>query len=215
LPWRNCRNHPVHGALAEISDGVTILTASTAEQYADEENGAGVFTSLFVDALGGAAANLVGEVTPRGRLRSRRSVTRLLGAATVFKTNVKRFVSLRKVRPPLELNDLQRISEFFQTAGFQYQLDPSYEPERQSMALTEAPDVPPPDPRKTQFSRYFKNTIVGFLWSGGRAAHVACGNAEETERPYRTRRTLSKVGGKGIDMIPQWRDSRRRVRRII
>jgi hypothetical protein len=176
-------NHPVHGALAEISDGVTILTASTAEQYADEENGAGVFTSLFVDALGGAAANLVGEVTPRGRLRSRRSVTRLLGAAAVFKTNVKRFVSLRKVRPPLELNDLQRISEFFQTAGFQYQLDPSYEPERQSMALTEAPDVPPPDPRKTQFSRYFKNTIGSALWSGGRAAHVACGNAEQNCTP--------------------------------
>src|SRR5690554_2618260 len=32
--------------VAEIGDGVTILTASTAEQYATEENGAGVFTSL-------------------------------------------------------------------------------------------------------------------------------------------------------------------------
>ena len=42
--------------VAEISDGVTILTASTAEQYATEENGAGVFTSLLVDALGGAMA---------------------------------------------------------------------------------------------------------------------------------------------------------------
>ena len=26
--------------------------------------GAGVFTTLFVDALGGAAANLIGDVTP-------------------------------------------------------------------------------------------------------------------------------------------------------
>lgn len=30
--------------VAEISDGVTILTASTAEQYATEEDGSGVFT---------------------------------------------------------------------------------------------------------------------------------------------------------------------------
>ena len=56
-------DHPTHAEMAEISDGVTILTASTAEQYASEENGQGVFTSLLVDALGGAAANLVGDVT--------------------------------------------------------------------------------------------------------------------------------------------------------
>ncbi|EUD07282.1 caspase family protein [Providencia alcalifaciens] len=86
--------------VAEISDGVTILTASTAEQYATEENGAGIFTSLFVDALGGAAANLVGDITPGGVYAH---VDQSLGPwaqRPVFKTNVKRFVSLRKVRPP-------------------------------------------------------------------------------------------------------------------
>lgn len=51
-------------SVAEIKEGTTILTASTAEQYATEENGAGVFTRLLVDALGGAAGNLVGEITP-------------------------------------------------------------------------------------------------------------------------------------------------------
>ena len=51
--------------VAEISDGVTILSASTAEQYATEENGAGVFTNLLVDALGGAAGNLVGDEVRR------------------------------------------------------------------------------------------------------------------------------------------------------
>jgi uncharacterized caspase-like protein len=51
---------------AEITNGVTILTASTAEQYALETpgGGSGVFTSLLVDALNGAAANLVGDITP-------------------------------------------------------------------------------------------------------------------------------------------------------
>jgi hypothetical protein len=39
---------PNGGAQAELSDGLTILTASTAEQYASEENGSGVFTNLLV-----------------------------------------------------------------------------------------------------------------------------------------------------------------------
>ena len=43
---------------------MTILTASTKEQDASEKNGSGVFTTLFVDALNGAATNLVGDVTP-------------------------------------------------------------------------------------------------------------------------------------------------------
>ncbi len=133
-------------SVAEISDGVTILTASTAEQYATEENGAGVFTSLLVDALGGAAANLVGDVTPGGVYAH---IDQSLGPwaqRPVFKTNVKRFVSLRKVAPPLELADLRRISELFPSAGFAYQLDPTYEPERLETKSTTPCSIPAPDP---------------------------------------------------------------------
>lgn len=165
-------NHPTHTAVAEISDGVTILTASTAEQYADEENGAGVFTGLLVDALGGAAANLVGEVTPGGVYAH---VDQSLGPwaqRPVFKTNIKRFVSLRKVRPPLELADLQRISEFFPEAGFQYQLDPSYEPERPDNKTVEPIDAPPPDPKKNAiFAILQKYNRVGLLVPEG-APHM-------------------------------------------
>ncbi|MDD2917479.1 caspase family protein [Rhodoferax sp.] len=132
--------------VTEISDGVTILTASTAEQYATEEDGAGVFTSLLVDALGGAAANLVGDVTPGGVYAH---VDQSLGPwaqRPVFKTNVKRFVSLRKIPPPFELAELRRISEFFPTPGFQFQLDPTYEPERHESWATNPQGIPPPDP---------------------------------------------------------------------
>jgi len=132
--------------VAEISDGVTILTASTEEQYATEENGAGVFTSLFVDALGGAAANLVGDVTPGGVYAH---VDQSLGPwaqRPVFKTNVKRFVSLRKVQPSLELSELRRISELFPNSGYQFQLDPTYEPERHETWTTDPQEIPAPDP---------------------------------------------------------------------
>lgn len=122
--------------VSELSDGMTILTASTADQYATEEDGSGVFTSLFVDALGGAAANLVGAVTPGGIYAH---IDQSLGPwaqRPVFKTNVKSFVSLRQVQPPIELADLRRIAEFFPAAGAEFPLDPSYEPES---------DAPNPD----------------------------------------------------------------------
>lgn len=132
--------------IAEISDGVTILTASTAEQYASEENGEGVFTSLLVDALGGAASNLVGDVTPGGVYAH---VDQSLGPwaqRPVFKTNVKRFVSLRKVQPWMELAELRRITEFFPTSGYQFQLNPTYEPERHETWATDPKGIPAPNP---------------------------------------------------------------------
>jgi hypothetical protein len=114
---------------AVLSEGLTILTASTKDQYATEQNGRGLFTTLFVDALSGGAANLVGEISPGGIYAY---IDKSLGAweqRPVFKTNVKNFVSLRKVQPPIQLSDLQRIAEFFPNAGFQFPLDPSFEPE--------------------------------------------------------------------------------------
>jgi hypothetical protein len=132
--------------VAEINEGVTILTASTAEQYATEVAGVGVFTSLLVDALGGAAANLVGDVTP-GSIYAH--VDQSLGPwaqRPVFKTNVQRFVSLRKVQPPLELAELRRISEFFPNPGYQLQLDPTYEPERHESWAKNPQGIPAPDP---------------------------------------------------------------------
>lgn len=134
--------------VAEISEGVTILTASTEKQYANEINGSGVFTTLLVDALGGAAANLVGDVTP-GSVYAH--IDQSLGAwaqRPVFKTNVTSFVSLRRVQPSLELGDLRRIADLFPEPGFEYQLDPSFEPER-SEADKNAPNYIPPNPERT------------------------------------------------------------------
>jgi Caspase domain len=121
-------NHPINEEVSEISEGVTILTASTKGQYAAEINGGGVFTGLLLDALGGAAANLVGQVTPGGVYAHIDQSLGTWSQRPVFKTNVKRFVSLRQVQPPLPLADLRRIAEFFPDIGFEYQLDPSFEP---------------------------------------------------------------------------------------
>lgn len=63
------------------------------------------------------------------RVRARGSVPWSLGATAVFKTNVRQFVSLRKVNPPIDPGDLRRIAEFFPKRGSEFQMDPPFEPE--------------------------------------------------------------------------------------
>jgi hypothetical protein len=131
--------------LTELSDGTTILTASTAEQYASEANGSGLFTTLFVDALNGAAANLVGDITPGSVYAHIDQSLGEWGQRPVFKTNVETFVSLRKVSPAITRAELRRLSEFFPAPGFLFPLDPSFEPE-----LTGRPEgAALPDPINT------------------------------------------------------------------
>lgn len=132
--------------VAELSEGLTILTASTEDQYASEENGEGVFTSLLIDALGGAAANLIGEITP-GSVYAH--IDQSLGSweqRPVFKTNVKTFVSLRTVPPPIPLSELQRITEFFPFRGAEFKLDPTFEPRDEGRT----PEMPPADPKNNE-----------------------------------------------------------------
>ncbi|WP_437962700.1 caspase family protein (plasmid) [Sorangium sp. So ce119] len=156
---------PESQAVAEIKEGMTILTASTADQYAMEVpgGGAGVFTSLFVDALGGAAANLVGDVTP-GSVYAH--IDQSLGPwaqRPVFKTNVKTFVSLRKAAAPIPLADLQALATHFPRPDYNLPLDPSFEPERSAEQLAD-PNFPRPDPRKTAvftvLQKYAKVNLV-------------------------------------------------------
>ncbi len=122
-------NLPSSEGLAGLSEGLTILTASSADQYASEENGGGVFTSLLVDALQGGAANLTGDITP-GSVYAH--IDQSLGAweqRPIFKTNVRKFVSLRRTTPPIQLNELRKIAELFPAQDYEFKLDPSFEPE--------------------------------------------------------------------------------------
>jgi len=121
-------NFSAKGDTAFINEGVSILTASRKDQYSVDEGDGSTFTKLFVDALSGAAANLLGEVSP-GSVYAH--IDQSLGAwkqRPIFKTNVKNFVSLRKVQPPISLLELKKIVDLFDDS-FEFKLDPSFEPE--------------------------------------------------------------------------------------
>jgi hypothetical protein len=111
-----------------LSEGLTILTASSETQYAIEENGSGVFTSLMVDALNGSASNLVGEITP-GSVYAH--IDQSLGPweqRPIFKTNVKSFTSLRKVQAPIPISELKEIVNLFPKKDEPFKLNPTFEP---------------------------------------------------------------------------------------
>lgn len=115
-------------AFSRIAEGVTILTSCSEKQYAIEENGNGVFTSLLIDALYGGASNLLGEVTP-GSVYAH--IDQSLGPwdqRPVFKTNVKAFISLRKNSAPIELDNLRAVTELFKSCSDELKLNSSYEP---------------------------------------------------------------------------------------
>jgi hypothetical protein len=153
-------DNPIAPQFAELSDGMTILTASTEEQYANEDNGSGVFTGLFVDGLHGAAGNLVGDVTP-GSVYAH--IDQSLGPwqqRPVFKTNVQAFVSLRKVQPPIPLDDLRRLPEFFPKPGFEFQLDPSFEPEETGRPAGALPPNPANTVRFAVLQKYNRVNLV-------------------------------------------------------
>ena len=130
---------PLKPGVSEVTEGMTILTASRADETAGEVDGAGIFTDLLLDALGGAAANLTGDVTP-GSVYAHidQSLGPWGGQRPVFKTNVSGFVSLRKVQPPIDPDILRGLPQLFPEHGFQLQLDPSFEPELPSEGVNPA-----------------------------------------------------------------------------
>lgn len=161
-------DRPTMPGVTELVTGMTILTASAANQYALENQkggkAGGVFTNLLCDALEGAAANLVGDVTP-GSVYAHidQSLGPWAGQRPLFKTNVQTFVSLRKAASPIPLTDLLALATHFPTEGYVLQLDPSYEPER-SEEQKHDPTIPPPDPAKNAvfavLQKYAKVNLV-------------------------------------------------------
>ena len=113
--------------LAQLSEGLSVLTASRDSESALEIGGAGVFTSLVIDALQGGAADLRGNITP-GSLYA--YVDEALGVwdqRPIFKTNVSSFASLRKLQPKIPFETMRNITVYFTTPEAEHKLNPSYE----------------------------------------------------------------------------------------
>ena len=115
------------GGVAQLSEGLTVLTASRDSEAAMEKDGSGVFTQLVVEAFQGGAADLRGHITP-GSIYA--YVDQALGPwdqRPIFKTNVTQFTSLRTVSPQVPPETLRKLVAYFPTPQDEHALDPRYE----------------------------------------------------------------------------------------
>ncbi|NLE02760.1 MAG: caspase family protein, partial [Fibrobacter sp.] len=115
--------------IAAVGTGVTILTSCHRSETAGEVNGHGIFTSILIDGLYGSSADICGRITPASLYSH---VDQTLGPweqRPLYKANVQTFVTLRQVSPRISLECLRRLPTYFPTPGYEFPLDPSYEPD--------------------------------------------------------------------------------------
>jgi hypothetical protein len=110
-----------------ISKGVTILTASRDSESAVEVNGQGIFTALLLQALNGGASDLRGSITPGSMYAYIDQALGPWNQRPVFKTNVSEFIHLRTINPPIPLETLRKITNYFKSPEEKYLLNPSHE----------------------------------------------------------------------------------------
>lgn len=120
--------------LTEIGDGVTILTACRKTETATEIGGKGLFTSLLMEALSGNAADLLGYITPGSIYAYIDKALGLWGQRPVFKTNITRFVPLRKTNPQVDVRIIRNLRKYFSSEDAEFGLNPSFE-------YTNSPDI--------------------------------------------------------------------------
>lgn len=154
---------PGQRGFSEIAEGVTILTASTEKQTAGDTSGGGVFTNLLIDALEGSACNLLGEITPGSIYAHIDQSLGEFGQRPMFKTNVQKFIALRRVIPPINPDYLRRILELFPSRDYFFALDPTFEPERNELQLKDK-SIPAPNPVNTAIFAILQDYVkVGLL----------------------------------------------------
>lgn len=115
------------GNIAQIADGVTILTASRDNEFAIECNGSGIFTSLLLEGLSGSACDLMGNITLANLYSYIDSALGAWDQRPIFKTNVSRFAPIKKVDPLIDICILRRICNYFPEASYKFKLNPSFE----------------------------------------------------------------------------------------
>jgi len=119
---------------ALIGPGVTILTSCNEGERSKEGHGHGVFTALLLDGLRGGCADIRGNITPASLYSH---IDQSLGAKAqrpLYKANVQRFVTLRKVAPKIADDVLRNLPSHFPDPDELKQLDETYESDRKYVA---------------------------------------------------------------------------------
>lgn len=119
----------LNNGLANLRDGLSVLTASRDDQVSMETaEGRGQFSTYLEGALKAGAADVLGHVNVAGLYSYLSESFGAWEQRPTFKANIDRLHDIRTCEPLVPLETLRRLTEWFPTPGYDYPLDPTYEP---------------------------------------------------------------------------------------
>ena len=112
---------------ATLREGMTVISASAANEEAIEADGHGLFTSALLDGLDGGAADHMGDVLASSLFAY--ASRRFLGwdQRPTYKSNANDVLVVRKCEPSIKRQKLYQLMDFFRTVDAVFQLDPDYD----------------------------------------------------------------------------------------
>ncbi len=120
----------INNTSVNLREGISVLTASLADQPSIEVSGNGIFTKLIYEALQGGASDVLGHVTVASVYAYADQILGGWDQRPLLKSHVSKLLPLRNCRPQVDPSILRLLPEYFKTADFIYSLDPSYEPDK-------------------------------------------------------------------------------------
>lgn len=121
-------NHGSLANMAQVREGVTILTASRDNQVATEINNHGVFTYLLLAALRGGAADERGNISAASIYAYAEQALGAWDQRPMYKSHANRLEPIRKCKPWVEDSVLRELNKIFAKADTLLELNPSFEP---------------------------------------------------------------------------------------
>jgi len=119
----------LNNGLANLRNGLSVLTASRDDQVSMETvEGRGQFSTYLEGALNAGAADVLGRVNVSGLYSYLSESFGAWEQRPTFKANIDRLHDIRTCKPLVPLETLRRLTEWFPTPGYDYPLDPTYEP---------------------------------------------------------------------------------------
>ncbi len=120
----------INNNAVNLREGISVLTASSADQPSIEINGNGIFTNLVFEALQGGASDIIGQVTVASLYAYADQILGAWDQRPLLKSHVSKLLPLRRCKPQVDPSILRLLPEYFQTSDHVYELDPSYEPDK-------------------------------------------------------------------------------------
>lgn len=110
-----------------LSEGVTILAASTAKQRSQEGVENSLFTELLMDALRGGAADVLGRVSAASVYAYVEQALGVWQQRPMYKSHARELAPVRICEPAVPRKELRKMVKVFKAPFLRIKMDPSFE----------------------------------------------------------------------------------------